>query len=97
MIKKYSKESDTPYATVEKWVYQRKESNAKNGVTDKLPKTQTKTEVKKQISEIALEITAGHVSDDHVKQVGDALAGAISASHKIKNPKVWFILSDNQN
>lgn len=42
-------------------------------------KTQTKPETKIKISEIAKEIREGQVSDDHAKEIGDALADAIKS------------------
>ncbi len=97
MIKKYSTESDTSYKTVEKWVYPQQKSSPKNGPTDKLLRKHTKPDTKTQLNEFVSEMQSGNVSDDHVKQVGDALADAFSASHKIKNPKVWFIQTDIRN
>jgi len=45
--------------------------------SDKSVKTQTKPEVKIQISKVAKEVRSGAVSDDHAKELGDALGDAI--------------------
>ena len=59
------------------WI-NRKKRGCANAQPDKFPKTQTKPETKIQISKIADEIKSGAVSDDHAKQIGDALADAIT-------------------
>jgi len=77
MIELYAEESERPIGTIRDWVWPQDRS-MKNHTTSKPPKTQTKPEVKIQISDIAQEIKSGAVSDDHAKVIGDALADAIT-------------------
>ena len=63
--------------TIESRAY-RESKDTSNEVKPNPPKTQTKPEVKIQISDIAQEIKSGAVSDDHAKVIGDALADAIT-------------------
>jgi len=64
--------------TLKSRAYRKQQKSGSNEPKDKPPKTQTKPDTKIQISEIAKEIKSGAVSDDHAKQIGDALADAIT-------------------
>jgi hypothetical protein len=82
MMRRYSKDSDTPYSTLDRWVHPRKKGDVKSDVksdlnSDKSEETQTKLEKEKEFTTLRDEILSGEVSIDHVKEMGDAIAEGI--------------------
>ena len=77
MMEIYSKESETPYATLDRWVYPRKKkSYVENDVTP-TSLNETKLELKEHVDKVIEKITSGEMSEDKVKEIVDSVAAGI--------------------
>jgi hypothetical protein len=77
MMRRYSKESETPYATLDNWVHPRKKNDAKNGVISEPDQKRTEQEIKEYVSQIIERIEKGEISEDDVKDILDTAAAGI--------------------